>query len=67
MITVCENHIKKGIILLNVPHVQKLSHKYWEHTCVFCNEPAHFKLFYSIPTIEKNLIKFKNKNMVSYI
>jgi hypothetical protein len=65
MIIVCKNHIKEGVILLNVPHIQKLPQKYWEHTCIFCDEPAHFKLFYSIPIIEKNLIKFKNKYRAS--
>lgn len=49
MITVCQKHIKNGINLLNAPHVQKLSQKYWEHECIFCSEPAHFKLFYSTP------------------
>jgi len=49
MITVCKKHIKNGINLLNTPHVQKLSQKYWEHGCIFCDEPAHFKLFYSTP------------------
>lgn len=61
MIAVCENHIKEAINLLNVPHVQKLSRKYWEHNCIFCDKTAHFKLFYSIPPIEKCLLKNKNK------
>ncbi|WP_342046429.1 hypothetical protein [Bacillus sp. OTU530] len=58
MLKVCEKHIKKAIEVLNVPHIQRLSQKYQKHTCVFCGEPAHFRLFYSIP-IENSLFKIR--------
>lgn len=63
MITVCEKHIKEAITLLNVPHIQKLSQKYWEHRCFFCNQLAHFKLIDGIPA--RKPIKVKTESNVS--
>jgi len=48
MLLVCEKHVKNGLHLLHVPHVQKLSHMDVQHYCIFCYKPAVFKLFYSI-------------------
>jgi hypothetical protein len=64
MLTVCEEHIKKAISLLDVPHVQKMHQKFWEHSCNFCGETAQYKLFYSTP-IETSLLKIKMTSNVS--
>lgn len=45
MITVCQTHIKDGLITLTVPHVKKLAQKYWKHECKFCSKTALYKLF----------------------
>lgn len=64
MLTVCEKHIKEAISLLDVPHVQKMHQKYCEHSCNFCGELAHYKLFYST-AIETSLLKIKINSNVS--
>ncbi|MBT2735000.1 hypothetical protein [Bacillus sp. ISL-7] len=64
MITVCENHLKEALNFFNVPHVQKLSHKYWEHSCILCSKPAHFKLFSILPLDKSLLLKTKDKSAV---
>ncbi|KQU25111.1 hypothetical protein CN918_00780 [Priestia megaterium] len=64
MITVCKQHVKESINLLNVPHIQRLSKTHEEQKCTFCGEQAHFKLFYSTP-IENTLFKIKMKSSVS--
>jgi hypothetical protein len=64
MITVCERHLKEALHLFNVPHVEKLSHKYWEHGCVFCSNPAHYKLFSIFPLDKSIVLKSKDKSAV---
>lgn len=64
MITVCKEHVKESVNLLNVPHIQRLSKYHEEQKCNFCGEQAHYKLFYSTP-IEITLFKIKIKSIVS--
>ncbi|SDH80527.1 hypothetical protein SAMN04489735_10645 [Aneurinibacillus thermoaerophilus] len=49
MITVCQEHMKDGLNLLNVPHVEEITQQYLEHRCIFCNKLAKFELFYVKP------------------
>ena len=64
MLTVCDKHIKAALGLLNVPHIQKLNRKYCKRSCIFCDESAQYKLFYSL-SIETSLFKMRLNSNVS--
>lgn len=47
MLMVCNQHVKDGLVRLEIPHVKKVY--YSKRTCSFCNKKAEVKIFYSIP------------------
>ncbi|MDR7246504.1 hypothetical protein J2W47_005648 [Priestia megaterium] len=49
MIIVCERHTKRGLSLFDAPHVETIEHKYSKRKCIFCENVAKFKLFYTTP------------------
>ncbi len=58
MISVCKEHMKKGLTVLNCPHVL-LINKYELRKCCFCKQRASYKLFYSLPYYDR----FEKKRM----
>ncbi|KRE06089.1 hypothetical protein COM86_25805 [Priestia megaterium] len=46
MLMVCNQHVKDGLVNLEIPHVKKIHHS--EHTCSFCSKKAEIKIYYSI-------------------
>ena len=59
MLLVCKNHIKQGIQYLNTPHIISIKDKNFEGCCVFCDEIANYKLFYSVPVSKSHRITIK--------
>ncbi|MEW9668377.1 hypothetical protein ABLT31_05900 [Ammoniphilus sp. 3BR4] len=43
---VCRQHVIQGLRVTDTPHVAEVSTSTKNH-CTFCNEKAHFKLFYN--------------------
>lgn len=43
MITVCREHVNKGVQLFQTPHVTKTS---LSLQCLFCKNPASFEVYY---------------------
>lgn len=54
MISVCKEHMKKGLTVLNCPHVL-LINKYECRKCCFCKQRASYKLF--IPCLTMIVLK----------
>lgn len=52
MIFICKNHVKKGVTQLNVPHIKKVVEAHSE-SCIFCDEKASYKLYYSVPFLTR--------------
>jgi|GEM_PF-5028405 len=50
MISVCQNHMTKGIRTLSLPHVKKISESEAK-TCVYCEQKASVMLY--IPYLSK--------------
>ncbi|PMD10710.1 hypothetical protein CJ194_04320 [Priestia megaterium] len=46
MLMVCNQHVKDGLVRLEIPHVKKIH--YSKHICSFCNKKAEIKIYYSI-------------------
>jgi len=46
MLMVCNQHVKDGLVRLEIPHVKKIH--YSEYTCSFCSKKAEIKIYYSI-------------------
>lgn len=59
MLLVCKNHIKQGLQYLDAPHIVSIKEKNLKCCCVFCNERAEFKFFYSIPISRRNRINIQ--------
>ncbi|OIJ18737.1 hypothetical protein BKP45_15750 [Anaerobacillus alkalidiazotrophicus] len=49
MIVVCKNHIKDGLQYLQAPHIISIKDNNFKGCCVFCENLAEYKLFYSVP------------------
>ncbi|KRD82511.1 hypothetical protein ASE51_23260 [Bacillus sp. Root147] len=56
MLMVCNQHVKEGLIHLEIPHVKKIYSS--THVCSFCNEKAEIKFFYLIPP------KYSKRNFI---
>lgn len=59
MLLVCKKHIKSGIRCLNIPHIAKIEDNKFQGRCVFCNNSATYKLFYSIPISKSHRISIQ--------
>lgn len=52
MLTVCKDHVKKGLNAISVPHVQFMS-DHTNKTCSYCGQQAKLKLFLPFRTTAK--------------
>lgn len=53
MVMVCKEHLTKGLELLPVPHVKKMSAQ-TKNKCSFCGKQAELKLFLLLSVREKD-------------
>ncbi len=61
MLLVCKDHIKQGLQYLNAPHIVPIKDENFKGCCVFCEQRAQFKLFYSIPISKSHRINIQEK------
>ncbi|WP_129076358.1 hypothetical protein [Anaerobacillus alkaliphilus] len=57
MLLVCKAHIKQGLQYLNTPHIVPIKEENFKGCCVFCQQIAEYKLFYSIPIPKSHRLK----------
>lgn len=57
LLLVCKKHIKEGLQYLNAPHIVTIKDENFKGCCVFCNQRAEYKLFYSIPISKSHRIQ----------
>jgi len=56
MLLVCRSHIKNGLIYLDTPHISRIKNLSFQGRCVFCQDFAQYKLFYSVPVTKSHRI-----------
>lgn len=59
MLFVCRGHVKQGVSRLHAPHIKEVPYNSIDSICAFCDETAHYKLFYSVPTFNKEYKRIK--------
>jgi hypothetical protein len=58
MIKVCTKHVKEGLAVIHLPHIQVISKEdklFGQYKCQVCQQKADYKLFNGFPQKEQRL------------